>query len=298
MKNFTYLFTLVTFFALTQVISQNNATYDITFTSTWNASEHESIPNSAHWSPLVGATHKTENVFMEVGNIATTGIKNVAELGANNQFENEVTSNSNSKEWLSQSISGYNQSTTISNVEFTTEHHYLTLVSMIAPSPDWFMAVNSLDLRNNTNTDWKTTFTIDVFVYDAGTDSGSSYASANMPNAPMPITKIMGSPFNGTKIGTLTLTLKSLSTDSFSKIDESIKLYPNPVTNGVLNVSKNNANALKTIEVYNVLGKLVKSFNTTELKSETLNVSNLNSGVYMFRLNTQNGIQTKKLIIK
>jgi hypothetical protein len=55
------------------------------------------------------------------------------------------------------------------------------------------------------------------------------------------------------------------------------------------------ANGAKTVSVYDVLGKQI--FNTA-ISSDTLNVSELTSGVYIMKI-SQNGIlSTKKLVIK
>ncbi|WP_375238820.1 spondin domain-containing protein [Aurantibacter sp.] len=299
MRNFTFFLTLITFCAQNPVNAQTSAIYDITFTSTWNASEHESIPPSAHWSSLVGGVHSSENAYLETGTLASTGVKNVAELGAKTEFENEVTSNTTTKEWLNKQILGYNQSTLISDIEFTTEFHYLTLISMIAPSPDWFVSINSLNLRNDTNTAWKTTFTIDVFMYDAGTDSGNTYTASNMPNSPTVITKITSSPFNGNKIGTLTLTQKSLSTSDFETQENEVNSFPNPITNGKVTLSVSGNSTVNSIEIYSILGRQIKTLQINSSKTSVLDVSDLKLGIYLFKINTVNGTTiTKKLIIK
>ncbi|AUC83718.1 hypothetical protein CW733_10925 [Lacinutrix sp. Bg11-31] len=72
------------------------------------------------------------------------------------------------------------------------------------------------------------------------------------------------------------------------------KIYPNPVSNGFVNIKTSN-NATTTVSVYNVLGKQVIN---TVLKSDRLNVSNLNAGVYILKLSQNGATTTKKLVIK
>ena len=55
----------------------------------------------------------------------------------------------------------------------------VSVVSMIAPSPDWFVGVSGLSLLENGA--WIEQRVVELFPYDAGTDSGSSYASPNEP---------------------------------------------------------------------------------------------------------------------
>lgn len=71
----------------------------------------------------------------------------------------------------------------------------VTLVSMIAPSPDWFVGVAGLSLVEGG--DWRDEVVVELFAYDAGTDSGPTYTSSNQVTQPQaPITKIQGGPFN------------------------------------------------------------------------------------------------------
>ncbi len=75
---------------------------------------------------------------------------------------------------------------------------------------------------------------------------------------------------------------------------ETFSVYPNPVTNGYVNISST-ISGEKNISVFDVLGKQV--INTT-ISSERLNVSELTTGVYIMKI-TQNGISsTKKLVIR
>lgn len=297
---------IILLFFLNSILSwsQTTATYDFTFTSIWNATDHTSIPSGAHWSNLVGATHKNANEFVQLGINATTGIQNVAETGTNTQFNNEVnaaiTAN-NAEQWFQQGFSPFAaiSSATLSDVEVTEEHHFLTLISMIAPSPDWFVAVNSLDLRTASNDGWKTSFTLDVFAYDAGTDNGVDYSSANSANTPVGVSMISGFPINGNKMGTLSVTLKSvLSVDEFNSI-KNIKVFPNP-TKGVITISNANKHNIESVEIYDVFGKLVlKKLINNENNRSVLNLSSLQSGIYIAKLSSANGLKniTKKIVV-
>lgn len=307
MKHFTFLnvVLITTFLTLSiNINAQSTAVYDVTYNSNWNATQHTSIPTGDHYSNLVGASHKNENEYFQLGQNASLGIKNVAEFGSNSALMGEVQNSANTKDWYNVSFSPNNAATgsaTITDIEVTEEHHLLTLVSMIAPSPDWFIAVNSLDLRNNTNTNWKPSFTVDVFVYDAGTDSGTNYTSANSPTNPqVGIFMINNTPFNGNKIGELIVTLKSttLDTQEFDTL-KSLKLFPNP-SNGNVSIIGDSISNLKTITIYNLLGSKVKVFSTkTPTKEINLNLTDLKKGVYLVNLITKSGItKTKKLVLQ
>jgi len=73
-----------------------------------------------------------------------------------------------------------------------------------------------------------------------------------------------------------------------------LKVYPNPVSNGALFI-ESDANVEKTITVFDVLGKQV--FNTTT-SNTAINVSTIDSGIYMIKITEEGKTAVKKLVIK
>ncbi len=287
MKKITLLLFSFCFVAMS-IHSQSTATYTVTFNSIWNATDHTSVPGSGHWSRLVGATHNTANQFLQLGANATTGIKNVAEFGSNTVFNSEVNT-AIANNLADQYINGPSLGTptgdmVISNLQVTEDFPLLTLVSMIAPSPDWIVAINSYNLFDGGN--WVTSATIDMFAYDAGTDSGSDYTSGNIVTAPFqPISMINGAPINGNKMGTLTITLESVLSVPTVDLFKSVKVYPNP-SNGNVTINNPTTIALEKIEVYNVLGSKVRTFtkNLGTNKNINLDLNTLRKGMYIVKL--------------
>ncbi len=194
---------------------QTTATYDIVFTSNWEA--HGALPNNAHFTRLVGATHNSNITFLEMGGFATPGVELVAELGSNGQFSNEVTSaiNANNADQFINGpdlfFNGPSRTITISDLQVDANFPLVTLASMIAPSPDWFVAVNSVSLLD-ANNQWISEITMDIFPYDAGTEEGSTYSLNNPATNPHErISSLRGiAPFNSQKIGTLVFTRKNI----------------------------------------------------------------------------------------
>ena len=76
-------------------------------------------------------------------------------------------------------------------------------------------------------------------------------------------------------------------------------LHPNPVQNGSFSIQANTNETIKRIELFNVLGKSVKSleFNNRKNKVE-VSVAVLSPGIYFVKTETENGIGSQKLIIK
>ncbi len=287
--------------------AQSTALYDISFQSTWNSSDHGTLPSNAHWSNLVGTNHNGSVTFLAIGQPASPGIEDVAEIGDNSTFNSEVQAAinmGNAEQWFNEPFAPYAaiSSATLSNITVSEDFPLVSLAAMIAPSPDWMIAVNSLNLWDTDMEKWKESFTVDLFPYDAGTEDGFGYSGSNPSTNPHGvITNIAGAtgyPFNSEKVGTLTITFKSstLSNTNFKR-SETAKIYPNPSNTG--NITIANANSIKNIEIYDVLGKAVKTlkFNSTE-QNRKVDVSSLKIGVYIVRL-TDNfeAITSKKLVI-
>jgi hypothetical protein len=90
--------------------------------------------------------------------------------------------------------------------------------------------------------------------------------------------------------------IEEVGTDNYP----SVRVYPNP-TRGEIVVSSEYR--VEGIEIFDVMGRRVQSFEfnvqsseTRNFKPETLNISGLPSGIYFVRIMTENGMVTKKII--
>lgn len=83
----------------------------------------------------------------------------------------------------------------------------------------------------------------------------------------------------------------TLSSSNFEITD--LKIYPNPTTH-LWNVSTNNER-ITLLEVYDITGKKVFSLQPQSVNTQ-IDSSNLNSGIYILKLSTENGSVSKKLI--
>lgn len=75
---------------------------------------------------------------------------------------------------------------------------------------------------------------------------------------------------------------------------ELISFYPNPVTD---KVNFNSKSIIGKVSIYDLSGKLISELNSNSNKVE-MNLSQLNSDVYIAKIQTKEGIQTIKLIKK
>ncbi|MFD2823967.1 spondin domain-containing protein [Lacinutrix iliipiscaria] len=309
MKKITLLLSLFLASIFATLQSQSIATYDIVFTSTWNASEHTnamdmSLPGNAHWSKLVGVNHNSDVDFFEVGQMATLGVELIAENGTNDVFRDTDVQNAIDALDAQQYINGPSLSTaagtiTITGLEVNQDFPLLTLLSMVAPSPDWYIGLDGLNLLDASG-NWKTSITIPMtFVYDAGTDSGSNYTSGNNDaNLPISIFDMSNTiePFNGNDIGFIEITLTNvLSVEDLNSID-AIKLFPNP-SQGKVTIT--NTRDLETVEVYNILGRLVTRIQVQQNPTLELHLSHLSKGLYVVKMTDINtNTKTQKLILE
>jgi len=281
---------------------QSVATYTITFESFWDTN-HSNLPVTAHWSKLVGANHNGSITFLEMGQTASFGIERIAEEGINSEFRDNEVQPVIDAGHAEQYIDGNGLGSaagiiTIMGLEFNEAFPLLTLVSMIAPSPDWMIAVNGLDLRNNVS--WQTSIVLDLYPYDAGTDSGTGYNSANSDTDPQdPISSLQNSaPFSNLKVGTLTITLDAILDINEDTLKE-LKLYPNP-SNGSVTISNIGKETINSIGIYSTIGKLVRHYDVRSSKSSLrLNLENLAAGIYVLKMNSVQGkFKVQKLILK
>ena len=218
------------------VMAQGTATYELTFTATWSATTHPTnFPSGPHFSGMIGGTHNSAVSFWSSGANASEGIKQMAELGAKRALRNEINqaiSASNADAIVD--ASGLNSpGVRTTTFEIRPPWNLVTVTSMLAPSPDWFVGVSGLDLLD-ANGDWINSIEVDLFVYDAGTDSGPNYTSPNQPTNPREaIARITDSPFlvNGSvkSVGTFRFDLKNVVGNT-PRV--SLSIDPNPVDEG------------------------------------------------------------------
>lgn len=188
---------------------EEHATYQVTFTSSWSEATHPGFPAGAHFSPLIGATHNLSTTFWMSGTLASSGIEQMAETGATSLLREEI---DNAGVAVLETISGSGLGTspgevTIPLIHVSQEHPLATLVTMIAPSPDWFVGVHNLSLLDEQG-NWQDSLVITLYPYDAGSDDGADYAAPNVEANPhQPINSLRGQhPFSAEPIGTLTFT--------------------------------------------------------------------------------------------
>ncbi len=164
------------------------ATYTVEFVSTWSAATHPvNFPSDPHFSPLIGATHKEGLDLFKLGEIASDGIEFMAETGGRSKLESEIAcfKVAGKVENVILATGGRTDVPVKKSVTFeiNKSHSYVSLVAMLAPSPDWFVGIHDENLLDASG-DWLTEKVFPLRLYDAGTDDGLTYNSANAETQP------------------------------------------------------------------------------------------------------------------
>ena len=183
----------------------DKATYELYFDATWSAETHPAdYDPDAHFSPFIayGHTDSPDALIFSEKALASPGIELMAETGETNLLITEILEiimAGNAADYI-QGARIDSPGTNSGLFGFSQERSWVTFVSMIAPSPDWFVAA-SADLFQDGQ--WVEELTLELVSYDSGTDSGETLTAPNADTQPPEAITRM--PDNLQNMGTLTL---------------------------------------------------------------------------------------------
>lgn len=274
MRKLYTLFLVVTFCGFTQ--AQTTLTQwtfeNITTPSTGSGSMSiiggTNPANTAYPTGSTGLAYSIKNFPNDTSNSGTAGFRfNTSTAGYNG-----IT--------VSFYVNGHNQSSRWQQYEYSTN------------------GGSTWTILNNNNGDLTTAFGLKSITLPAACDNNPNFAfrivSIFQPPANSAYQSIQGGGYNGNNgywnIDTVTFSYNTLST-SQNQI-AGLKLYPNPVKE-VLQIESNNTSE-KTIELFNVLGKSVYKGKTI---NNSVNLSNVNKGVYVVKITEEEKTVTRKIVI-
>ncbi|XP_011066221.1 PREDICTED: spondin-1 isoform X5 [Acromyrmex echinatior] len=182
---------------LSECCACDEAKFEVTFEGLWSRNTHPKDFPSKGWlirfSDVIGASHTGDYRFWRHYGMASTGLRQVAEFGATRKLESELKDRSEQIRTIikARGISYPNVTgKTFAVFRVDRKHHLMSLVSMIDPSPDWFVGVSGLELCLP-NCSWIEHKQLNLYPYDAGTDDGITYVSPDSPTDPqIPIHRI------------------------------------------------------------------------------------------------------------
>ena len=206
-------------------------TYEVKFEGNWTtASTPGGVVGGAHFTTLIGGVHGSGVTFWQSGEQASAGVELVAEEGSTGTFRSEVQASSHTLSVIQQGVSRSGTGTATFNIDVTRTHPLVTLLSMIGPSPDWFVGVSGVSLLDGAN-EWRESHVVDLFPYDAGTENGTEFTLTNPATNPQGvITRIAGTgKFSNVRMARLTFTRMTTPPPTPTV---SLSVSPNPVDEG------------------------------------------------------------------
>jgi len=296
------------FFSLTIFVLLNchsfaqGAVYSLDFLGNWTSTAHPTdYPNPARWSHhLVGATHNSNISFWSFGQISSSGVELFAETGDLSVFSDEVNTaitNGNAHSLIDLATTSGQSMSFEGAINMDANFPYISLMTMIAPSPDWLGEVHNVKLTDASG-NWKTTISIDVYATDAGTDSGTTYTSPNLDTNPKePMHSLQNTyPFSDQIVATFVFNLDRVLSVEGVSLENNISIYPNPCK-GTIHIRNLGNNFIKSAEIYSTTGRKLKEFNNIT-NQKLLSFNSLKSGIYFLKLYFSEGNITKKLIME
>ncbi len=160
--------------------------YTLTFNQNWDQTAFPTnFPSNPHFSPLVGATHNSQAVIWrpagQGGAETTAGLEVVAETGSTATLIAELTSAKEADGHIdaifARSGGAISPGTQTQTIKLSSQFPLVSAVSMIAPSPDWFVGIRDVNLYPNG--EWLDEITVDLRLYDSDTDLGQTFTAAN-----------------------------------------------------------------------------------------------------------------------
>ncbi|KAJ8002793.1 hypothetical protein DPEC_G00162650 [Dallia pectoralis] len=227
------------------------AKYRVTFYGNWSEKIHpKDYPRRAnHWSALIGASHSRNYVLWEYGGFASEGVKQVAELGSPVKMEEEIRQKGDDVLTVIKTKAQWPAWQPLNvraapSAEFSVDRarHLMSFLSMLGPSPDWNVGLSAEDLCTK-ECGWVQRLEQDLIPWDAGTDSGVTYESPNLPAVPQerirPLTSLdhPQSPFYDTEGGPITA-LARVVVERIARKGEQCNIVPDTVDDIVADIGQ------------------------------------------------------------
>jgi hypothetical protein len=165
------------------------ARYEIVFSSRWTEADHPlEYPGPkfaglsvAHFSPIIGASHASGYALFAEGAAPSPGLENLSENGKHAPLDAEIKAAIGSGKVLelvenAEPLKDHSK-TLMAQVAVDAGHPDVSLVAMIAPSPDWFAGVKDVNLLENGQ--WVAEKTVDLLPYDSGGDDGTTFRASD-----------------------------------------------------------------------------------------------------------------------
>ena len=162
------------------------AEYTVTIKSTWTKASHPfEYPSGAHFSGMIGASHNAKYSIFAIGRRPTPGLERLSEEGKHSPLDTEIRAAIDQGNALMEFESGGLKNwkdSMVATVRVDPAHPLVSVVNMVAPSPDWFTGASGVNLAENGA--WITRRTVTLYAYDSGGDDGTTYKARDKDTNP------------------------------------------------------------------------------------------------------------------
>ncbi|PXF44853.1 Spondin-1 [Gracilariopsis chorda] len=187
-----FFLSLALFQAVAESACSGRAVYRVTFTNLLTAENFGDLipPNGLVFSPLAGASHSNRFSFFTIRGFASPQVEQIAETGQNGRFVTQAKNMQRTgKVFTVAAADGPSLPGTDTSLFFAVDcaRPFITMLGMIAPSPDWIVQINNRNMFRNGMFIPRENGTL--IAYDTGTDDGREFtppgdASLDMPTEP------------------------------------------------------------------------------------------------------------------
>lgn len=169
-----------------------SATYTVTFHNDMTRARFGSaIPRAGlSFSPVTATTHSSRFSVLSVRGFASPALTAIAQTGDNVALLSELRARRRSNTGVRSVTAAAGptppRSSTSLTVRVNCAHPMISAVSMIAPSPDWFVHLSNLFMYSAPLGRFVDRFQARLIAFDAGTDSGSRFTDPSDPSLDIP----------------------------------------------------------------------------------------------------------------
>ena len=201
-----------------QQAPMGGADYTIVVKSTWTVATHPfeypapGVLTGPHFSGLIGTAHNAGYQIFSEGTSPTPGLEHLSEEGKHTPLDEEIraaiAAGNAGMLVETDALRNFNDSL-VATIHVDSLHPLVSMVMMVAPSPDWFTGISNVNLMENGQ--WVSSRRFDLIGWDSGGDDGTTYKAPEMDTSPKkPTSRAMTPHFviNGVDVpvGSLTLT--------------------------------------------------------------------------------------------
>jgi len=168
-----------------------SAEYNVVIHSRWTKANfpleypEPGLVSGPHFSGLIGTTHDSAYAIFREGTPPTPGLEHLSEEGKHNPLDDEIRSAIAAGKagvlFESGALRDFNDSI-MATFAADPRHPLVSVVAMVAPSPDWFTGVGAVNLMENGQ--WVAGRTLELYAWDSGGDDGTTYKAPDQDTNP------------------------------------------------------------------------------------------------------------------